>query len=46
VKGGVVKLDDLPVFDDRLRDPHVLAEAARDPLGDRRLAVAGKAVEE
>lgn len=45
VKRSVVELNDLSVFDDGLRNPQVLAEASRDSLGDRRLAVTRKAVE-
>ena len=46
VERRVEQLDELAVFDERPRNPDVLAEAARDPLGDRRLAVARRAVQE
>ena len=46
VVGRVVELDDLAVFVERVRNPDLLAEAERDPLGQRRFAVARRAVEE
>ena len=45
VIGGVEELDDLAVFDQGLRNPDLLAEAHRDPLGQGRFAVARRAVE-
>ena len=43
---SVKELDVLAVFDNRLRNPQMLPKAARDALGDRRLAIARGAVQE
>src|SRR5690606_36642683 len=43
---GVIELDDLAAFDDRMRDQNILSETARNPLRNRRLAVAGRAIDE
>ena len=44
--GGVEQLDDLAVFDDRVRDKNRLAETTGDSLGNRRFAVSWRAIDE
>ena len=45
VASGVVELDELAVFDDRVRHQNALAETFRDAFGERRFAVARRAVQ-
>ena len=43
---GIVHLDDLAAFDDRVRNQNVLTEAASNSLCDRRFAVSRRTVDE